>query len=219
MRKLIFALAAVAVFQSTNSLAAITIYTSQSSFLAAVGASGLDTFDDLDNTRPTPSPLNRTAGPFGYTAAVPEQFYGAGSGRDHWLSTNRAADPITFSNFTGGVSAFGGQFFSSDINGLYTPGSVILTATDSSGTVTETITGSTTSSFRGFVSTGPLLSTTLRTPTGSAVWPTANNLLLAAPISAAPEPASWAMMIVGFGLVGSQLRRRKRSASADLMLA
>lgn len=26
---------------------------------------------------------------------------------------------------------------------------------------------------------------------------------------AAPEPATWLMMILGFGLVGSQLRRRK----------
>jgi hypothetical protein len=33
-------------------------------------------------------------------------------------------------------------------------------------------------------------------------------------ISAIPEPASWALMIAGFGLVGSALRRRKAVAAA-----
>lgn len=38
------------------------------------------------------------------------------------------------------------------------------------------------------------------------------------PVSAAPEPASWALMIMGFGLTGSTLRRR-RGAKATLNLA
>ncbi|MDO7841779.1 PEPxxWA-CTERM sorting domain-containing protein [Sphingomonas sp. CA1-15] len=33
-------------------------------------------------------------------------------------------------------------------------------------------------------------------------------------IAAAPEPASWAMMIGGFGLVGGAMRQRKRTATA-----
>jgi hypothetical protein len=31
--------------------------------------------------------------------------------------------------------------------------------------------------------------------------------------SGVPEPATWAMMIVGFGLVGSAVRRRNRQVS------
>ncbi|MBN8816664.1 MAG: choice-of-anchor A family protein [Sphingomonas sp.] len=34
--------------------------------------------------------------------------------------------------------------------------------------------------------------------------------------TAVPEPASWAMMIVGFGMVGAALRRRRRGAIAAL---
>jgi len=32
-------------------------------------------------------------------------------------------------------------------------------------------------------------------------------------VVAAPEPATWLMMILGFGLVGSQLRRSKGKAT------
>jgi hypothetical protein len=37
-------------------------------------------------------------------------------------------------------------------------------------------------------------------------------------VAAAPEPATWGMMIVGFGLAGASLRRRRRGAS-NLRLA
>lgn len=45
--------------------------------------------------------------------------------------------------------------------------------------------------------------TTLVTPPGS-VPPT--------PVPGVPEPATWAMMIIGFGLLGGLLRRRRRTA-------
>jgi len=37
---------------------------------------------------------------------------------------------------------------------------------------------------------------------------------IAAPISAVPEPATWAMMITGFGLMGAALRRRRSQPGA-----
>jgi hypothetical protein len=39
-------------------------------------------------------------------------------------------------------------------------------------------------------------------------------LLTAAPLSAAPEPATWALAIVGFATMGGALRRRRRLACA-----
>lgn len=39
---------------------------------------------------------------------------------------------------------------------------------------------------------------------------------LGGPVSAAPEPESWAMMIVGFGLVGFALRTSKRKSSLSV---
>lgn len=41
----------------------------------------------------------------------------------------------------------------------------------------------------------------------------------AASIASAPEPATWAMMIVGFGLAGAALRRRKPQVQATLRFA
>jgi hypothetical protein len=44
------------------SQAAIAVFTTQGSFLAAVTASGVDTFAGLSTTDATASPVNRTAG-------------------------------------------------------------------------------------------------------------------------------------------------------------
>lgn len=217
MRKLAFAAAVLTAALASPSQAAITIYTSQAAFLAAVTTPGVDTFETLSITGSTPSPITRTAGTYGYTAsASTSSFFGAGTNADHWLSTNLATDSITFSSFTGGVRALGGLFFGSDISGLFAAGSVTLTATDASGSVTQTITNATTSSFLGFVSTGPLTSVTISAvQPATPLWPTVNNLTLAGaatPTPGVPEPATWAMMIVGFGLVGAAMRRRATMA-------
>lgn len=195
--------------------AAISVYTSQASYLAAISAPGVDTYENFSITGSTPSPVVRTAGSYGYTAnATPAgTFFGAGSNADRWLSTNTATDSVIFNAFTGGVRGLGGFFFGSDINGQFRAGSIIVTATDASGTVSQTITGATTSSFLGFVSTGPLLSASVSAvqPTGAFLWPTINNLTLgSAAVAPVPEPGTWAMLILGFGLLGSFMRSAKR---------
>ncbi len=215
MRYLALAAAIVIAGTSGTAYAGPTIYTTQAAYLAAVGATGVDTFENLSIVGSTPSPITRPAGAFGYTAAVSTtSFFGAGSAADHWLSTNTATDSITFNNFTGGVSGFGGFFFGSDISGLFSAGSVTVTATDASGTSTFTITNATTSSFLGFVSTGPLTSATLVSvqPAGAFLWPTVNNLTLAgkATTPGVPEPTTWAMLMFGFGAVGFALRRNAK---------
>lgn len=43
---------------------------------------------------------------------------------------------------------------------------------------------------------------------------TRNSLEIDSLAAAAPEPASWALMILGFGLVGSMLRRHRRTRAA-----
>lgn len=191
--------------------AAITIYTDQASFLAAISAPATDTFNNLSITSSTPSPLNRTAGSYGYRATVSTtSFFGAGTNADHWLSTNTATDTITLTNFTGGVYGVGGNFFGSDINGSFAAGSVTLTATDASGTQTHTIVGASTGSFLGFVSDTGVTNVTLAAvqPNSNFLWPTANNVILGGQLAPVPEPATWAMMIAGFGLIGASMRRK-----------
>jgi hypothetical protein len=193
------------------SQAAITVYTSPAAFASATITPGVDTYTGFSITGSTPSPITRNAGIYSYTASVTTtSFFGAGTTANPWLSTNTATDSITFGNFIGGVQAVGGNFFGSDISGLFAAGDVTLTATDASGSVTQAIIGATTSSFIGFVSTGLMTSLVLTSvqPAATFLWPTADNLTLArvAPI---PEPGTYALMFAGLGFVGFMARRRR----------
>lgn len=201
------------------SQAALTVYTTQASFLAAVTAPGTDTFTGFNILNSTPSPITRSAGAYGYTATTNNLstvgafgFYGGGTSADPYLSTNNAADTMSFGTFTGGASAIGGNFFASNVGGLYTTGSVTVTAFDTSGSVFRTIapTGALTGSFLGFVSTTAVTSLTVASVQPSAttfVWPTVDNLTLAA-VAPVPEPGTYALMLAGLGLVGFAARRR-----------
>jgi PEP-CTERM motif len=197
---------------ATASQAVVTVYTSQAAFNAATTAQGVDTFTGLSITGSTPSPITRNAGAYTYTGAVTTtSFFGAGTTANPWLSTNTATDTMTFNTFIGGVQAVGGNFFGSDISGLFKAGDITVTATDASGTVTQTIVGATTTSFLGFVSTGAMTSLTVASvqPATGFLWPTVDNLTLAKNITVVPEPETYAMMLAGLGLVGFFARRRR----------
>ena len=188
---------------AASSQAAITIYTNQADFLAAVSAPGYDSYDDL-TVDPYGTTLDRTAGAYAYQAYAAGGLWGAGTGSDHWLSTNQSQDAIVFQNFGSGVTAFGGNFFGSDNIGAYLPNAnLVLSAADGS-TVSYALNGATQANFLGFVSDTALSSVTLSTD-GGAYWPTANNVVLAV-----PEPASYGMMLAGLGCVGMIARRRRR---------
>jgi len=197
--------------------AAITVYASSSSFAAAVrpASLGVDTFDDLANRGALTSPLPRAAGDHSYTAAASAgspDLYGAGDASDGWLSTFDATSTITFSGFDG-ISAIGGTFFDTSGAGDFAQGAIKLTVTDSLGATSMlTISDATLSIFRGFTTNGYITSLTVSAvqPESGSLWPTVNDLTLGV---AVPEPATWAMMILGFGLAGTALRRRT-SASA-----
>lgn len=184
----------------------VLVFTDRAAFLAAVGLPGTDTFNDLTMVS-IPSPLSRTAGAYSYQAStLVSTFYPAGSSADIWLAANVAADTMTFSNFSAGVRAFGGNFFGTNLSGAFSPGhTMVLTATDGATTRTVNLYDTTTSTFLGFVSANPLTSVTLRPDglPGPAYWATANNVTLAV-----PEPETYGMLLAGLALVGYAARRR-----------
>jgi hypothetical protein len=215
--------------------ATTTVYTDQAAYLAAISGAATDTYDDLGVTYYGGS-ITRSVGGYGYQLSADGGLYGAGEGGDGWISTNNQADAITFSNFTGGVSAIGGNFFGSNVNGAYADiGEIALTFTDARGVQTiQLASWPSEGTFLGFVSSDGIQSLSVQV-TGFAVpdgmtpdqaatyfqWPTANNVILGQspqdpppppPPPAVPEPASWALMLAGFGLVGAAMRGRRRSS-------
>ena len=182
--------------------AGITVYTSQADFLAAISAPGYDSYDDLSVIPYAPT-LDRSAGAYTYQAFSAAGLWGAGgAGGDYWLSNENGMQPIVFSNFSAGVSAFGGNFFTSNVAGQYAVGNLLLTANDGT-TLSYALNGTTTGTFLGFVSDTGLNSVTLATD-GAIIWPTANNVVLAV-----PEPATYGMLLAGIGLLGVAARRRR----------
>ncbi|PLY40069.1 PEP-CTERM sorting domain-containing protein [Janthinobacterium sp. ROICE36] len=203
--------AAVLLLAASAAQADITVFTSQSAYLAAVGNTGVDTFDDLpiDNLG---GPLNRSAGSYAYTASsvgVSPILYGAGTGSDNWLSTNDRNDNVLFSNFSSAVRGVGGFFFGSNFVGEYADSqSVTLTARNALGEMlTYELTLPTQASFIGFLSSGAFSDLSVSTAGQVGIWPTINNLT----VSAVPEPATYGMLLGGLGLLGFMARRRRTS--------
>ena len=198
----------------------IITFNTESAYLAAIGAPGVDTFDDLPADLLTSSPLNRTAGAYSYTASAPDDFFPVASGTDAWLSTSNQADVITFNNFAAGVVGVGGFFFGSDISGAFFPGQTItVTATDADGTTIVNLVDPTTTTFLGFVTDSAFASVTvLAVQPGNPetpAWPTVNDLTLGvAPTTGTtvPEPAT--LLLLATGLVAARAKRQMQAPKA-----
>lgn len=218
MRKSIFLKPALAVAMLLSVAAAnaeITAYNSQAGYLAAVGTTGVDNFDDVEMLS-NPGPAVRNAGDFAYTlTAGPEvsDYWGAtDDGVDWWLSTGYSHDSITFSDFGTDVAGAGGFFFGSGYIGQSLDIAAIhVTATDGTGaTLTFTIDAPTVNSFVGFVSDTYLTSLTVWKDNIPDTFVTVNDLHLS--VAAVPEPATYGMLLAGLGLVGYAGRRARRKA-------
>lgn len=200
--------AAALLLVASGARADITAFTSRTAFSGALASSGTDTYNDLEPNQWYPS-LNRTAGAYSYTASGSAMvLYGAGTADDPWLTSNYATASIIFSNFSGNVNAFGGNFFGTDIWGSLQPHMSLTLVANDGGILEYTLGDTDTTSFLGFVSTSPLVSVTLHNDGSNLYWPTANNVTLGVAMPV-PEPGTYAMLLAGLSLVSVAARRRR----------
>lgn len=198
--------------------AAITVVSDAAAFNAAITSAGIETFFGVAEDAASSSPMFRRTQlgtTYHYQAeASTSGLLGAGTEDDTWLTANVATDVITFSKFSAGITAFGGNFFGSDFNGQYLQGNVSLSVTDASGaTFTQTLTDASQLGFLGFVSNGPqIVSVSLWSeplPSGDSLWPTARQLVFGQSVSAVPEPTSALLLVIGLGGLGLMARRQR----------
>lgn len=175
--------------------AAITTFTTEASWLSAVGSgSVLENFNDPVLAAPLTS---ITGGSFqtGTHAFAGEQVYGG-------VATS--SNVITF-NFSTAISALGGFW---DLNGPGGPGTNLTLSLIGGGTETfvDYFSNSLAGSFQGFVTSSAFNSMTLSMGTACCVETFQMENLRIAPV---PEPETYAMFMVGLGLIGFMARRRK----------
>jgi hypothetical protein len=195
------AMTTVAALSLTATAHAATTYTSEAAFLAASGG-GLS-FESFEN----PSEVTGTSVTFaaGTFTCSPSQycpgFFGVRGGATDGVQSVYFATPssATFT-FSTAITHFGidvigaGTAGATDITINYVNGSSVLYTNYSAGGVL----------FAGVIDTIPFLSVTF-SGTAPDDGIDFDRLQFKA---AVPEPATWALMIAGFGMVGFAMRRR-----------
>jgi hypothetical protein len=195
-------LAAVVLVAATGAAqAATTVYTTAAAFNALLAPGAYtETF-----TQPAvdSGPLfTYSGGGFSYNVtASPGDVYRSGT----LIGTNTPNETLQLTFTTGNVTAVGGNFFITNISDVFQPVSVTLGLNDGT-TVSYTPTG--VGTFRGFISTVPILSLVMTAPTGGQFYNSLDNLTVA---SAVPEPGTYLMLAMGLG--GMLLVRRARRES------
>ncbi len=195
--KPLVAFAAIATLMSSAAGAVITVYTSQSAFAAAAGATAIETFGG----RPLVTGLT-------YTSTAGEIYNGRFNDR---VVPGGASTTFTFA---GGTTAFGANF--DETPGGFGTGLAFALNLSGGGMPipVEQIDGYS-GGFYGFISTDRFASVLLTggTTKSTAETYTLDNLQFGN-ARAVPEPAAWAMMVVGFGLIGAAARRRSEQVAA-----
>ena len=197
--------------------AALTIYTSQASFDAAVTSEttfGFDEGNSANHFHVTANPYlqsgisftdNVTAADIA-TGGVPILFLiGSATTATYgvdFLSFQNTQVGISADITSLGVTALGFNYASYIVSG---PATVSVNGGSSTAIA---VTG--TPSFIGFTSATPITSLNIIFPGGYSFDLTSVSFGVAA---AVPEPATWGLLVIGFGLVGAAARRRAGSVA------
>lgn len=191
MKRIVISLLLAASSVASSASAATIVYTSQASYLAALGGSA-QTEDFADTTLVPGLSITSTAG-------------NIASGRfNDRVVLGEATTSFTFGS---AINGFGAIF--DETPGGFGEGLDFLI--DGTSLVTS-LSGAASGTFLGFISDSPFTSVLIRGGTSSGTAETYNldDLTFGTSVvSAAPEPTTWALMLVGFGVVGFAIRRRR----------
>lgn len=212
--------AAFCVAAAPATVAAQSTFDTFDAFVAAIGPTGTDAFDDLAVDF-YPGPLARSAGAYAYSvrAAAGTPFDNLfalpnlAAPDDIWLSTEEAIAAITFDGFASDVFAIGGRFFATDIFGNVSGTRIRVVATDVMGNSVDTeLAPASADAFFGIRFDHALASLTLTADnsefTGDAFFATVNDLVLGEAAQAVPEPQAHWLLVTGAGLIFVARRRR-----------
>jgi MYXO-CTERM domain-containing protein len=192
---------ALAVAAAAPAMAGVVVFDDLATFNAFAGAMpgtsvSVETFDKVSGFAP---------GGFSGYAGLPVEWSVSAStgmvaenGAVHAANANTA---VTFSFASGKVYGLGGDFFYSSSNGSFVPGLMMLSLSDGTTFVRNVTSPST---FAGFWSMGPAISSLTIQPFGAAGtsnFVTTDNLS----IGAVPAPGALALL----GLAGLAARRRR----------
>ncbi|WP_253717404.1 PEPxxWA-CTERM sorting domain-containing protein [Sphingomonas sp. AP4-R1] len=216
------ALAALAAACATPAAATISIFSSKADFVAANAPLAEETFDGVTVNRQigqVPFDVGGFTLRVGANNAIPTTIGRAlpGGGpynfdqTDPYLFANLGRNETLIFTFDTPIFAFGADF--DGLNNQFDGGSrtsffvgttqVALPIAAEDGLI----------SFFGVQSTEAFTSVTFRgiVPANSSTYESVgiDNVLFGGAPAAVPEPASWAMFIGGFGLIGGALRRRR----------
>ncbi len=153
-----------------------------------------------------------------------QNYYGVGAGRGNnpdglWLSDGSANGSDTVITFD---SAFAATISSLDFDFTTFVGGVTLTIWDKDGTTL--LTANPAATFGAYADPGSYLHFGVASANGVGGFSlfgggvegntSIDNVVVNAGAPGVPEPATWALMLTGFGLAGASLRRRRIAVAA-----